>query len=247
MKNLQKWFTLVELIVVITILAILGTIAFISLQGYSADARNSKRTSDLSSIQSAMTVKVTEGMGITSFVTAVTANQVTAPSFGGTGAVVGTDYKAGTINFVALGAKNSDFQDPRADQDYVVGVTSKKGGKYQLAASMEDSTGSAKAKVVGTYGTGRNTTAVSSSNTGSTYFTLAAADIGKFFVNDTLTGGAVISKISADGLTVTFTGTPTAYGLNNAESAGLIGDNSATSSAATGTAVEDDSMTTLPY
>jgi type II secretory pathway pseudopilin PulG len=50
---------LVELIVVITILAILGTIAFISLQGYSADARNSKRISDLGTIASAISAKVT--------------------------------------------------------------------------------------------------------------------------------------------------------------------------------------------
>jgi len=43
----NKWFTLVELIVVITILAILWTIAFISLQWYSKTARNSTRTSDI--------------------------------------------------------------------------------------------------------------------------------------------------------------------------------------------------------
>jgi len=43
----KKAFTLVELIVVITILAILWTIAFISLQWYSRDARDSTRTSDL--------------------------------------------------------------------------------------------------------------------------------------------------------------------------------------------------------
>lgn len=42
----QKGFTLVELIVVITILAILWTIAFISLQWYSRDARDSVRISD---------------------------------------------------------------------------------------------------------------------------------------------------------------------------------------------------------
>jgi prepilin-type N-terminal cleavage/methylation domain-containing protein len=47
-------FTLIELIVVITILAILGTIAFISLQGHSASARNSKRLSDVNSINTAM-------------------------------------------------------------------------------------------------------------------------------------------------------------------------------------------------
>ncbi len=43
-------FTLVELIVVITILAILGTIGFLSLQGYSSSARDSTRSSDLASI-----------------------------------------------------------------------------------------------------------------------------------------------------------------------------------------------------
>ena len=47
----NKAFTLVELIVVITILAILWTIAFISLQWYSKDARNSTRVSDIKSIE----------------------------------------------------------------------------------------------------------------------------------------------------------------------------------------------------
>lgn len=49
MKN-NKGFTLVELIVVITILAILWTIAFISLQWYSSDARDSTRISDTASM-----------------------------------------------------------------------------------------------------------------------------------------------------------------------------------------------------
>lgn len=51
MRKQQYWFTLVELIVVITILAILWTIAFISLQWYSADARNSTRISDIGSMK----------------------------------------------------------------------------------------------------------------------------------------------------------------------------------------------------
>jgi len=54
MKKLSKWFTLVELIVVITILAILWTIAFLSLQWYSRDARNSKRTSELEMIEKSL-------------------------------------------------------------------------------------------------------------------------------------------------------------------------------------------------
>ncbi|MDD2870380.1 MAG: FISUMP domain-containing protein [Candidatus Gracilibacteria bacterium] len=50
----QSAFTLVELIVVITILAILGTIAFISLQGYSATARDSTRISDMGSMKTGL-------------------------------------------------------------------------------------------------------------------------------------------------------------------------------------------------
>jgi len=47
-------FTLVELIVVITILAVLGTIAFISLQGFSLKARDSARVSDLATISKSL-------------------------------------------------------------------------------------------------------------------------------------------------------------------------------------------------
>lgn len=49
-------FTLVELIVVISILAILGTIAFISMGSYLASARDSARISDLSSLRSALEI-----------------------------------------------------------------------------------------------------------------------------------------------------------------------------------------------
>ena len=47
----NKAFTLVELIVVITIISILGTIAFISLQWYNIDARNSNRVTDIKSVE----------------------------------------------------------------------------------------------------------------------------------------------------------------------------------------------------
>ena len=47
-------FTLIELIVVITILAILGTIAFIALQGYSKSARDTVRVSDISRIKTSL-------------------------------------------------------------------------------------------------------------------------------------------------------------------------------------------------
>ena len=59
-----KAFTLVELIVVITILAILWTIAFISLQWYSKDARDSTRLADLKSIEKALEFQLLKGSKI---------------------------------------------------------------------------------------------------------------------------------------------------------------------------------------
>ncbi|OIP52967.1 hypothetical protein AUK10_03100 [Candidatus Gracilibacteria bacterium CG2_30_37_12] len=49
-------FTLVELIVVITILVILGTIAFMSLSGFSGSARDSSRVSDLANLSKSLEV-----------------------------------------------------------------------------------------------------------------------------------------------------------------------------------------------
>jgi prepilin-type N-terminal cleavage/methylation domain-containing protein len=63
MKNIKiqkKAFTLVELIVVITILAILGTIAFISLQGNTQDAKNTKVVSDVANIHKKVSIRIAE-------------------------------------------------------------------------------------------------------------------------------------------------------------------------------------------
>ncbi len=61
MKKLHnKAFTLVELIVVITILAILWTIAFISFEWYSKNARDSVRVSDLNNIRKNLEIFITE-------------------------------------------------------------------------------------------------------------------------------------------------------------------------------------------
>ena len=54
-------FTLVELIVVITILAILGTIGFMSIKGYTAEAKNAKVTQDLGTITNTINTKIAEG------------------------------------------------------------------------------------------------------------------------------------------------------------------------------------------
>ena len=62
MREKLRAFTLVELIVVITILAILSTIWFISFQGYTSQSRDSVRVSDMKIVEKALVLNnVTSG------------------------------------------------------------------------------------------------------------------------------------------------------------------------------------------
>lgn len=151
MKDIKKsWFTLVELIVVITILAILGTIAFISLQWYTSDARNAKRTDDIGSIESAMNNLMAGGQNITSFVMPKTENQLSNPLIGWTATTVWSGYDAWTPNFASLWINAAEFKDPKG-ADYVIWITTKRGWKYQIAATMENWSGPLFAKLKWNY------------------------------------------------------------------------------------------------
>lgn len=151
----NKGFTLVELIVVITILAILGTIAFISLQGYSTDAKNSKVTSDLKNIASALEAKRTQSSTtLASFLNNdLSANNSVSGTFGsGVTLAAGTNYGVGNMSFTTLGQNGSDFKDPNggnADYLFAYGTVTGHSG-YQLAGQIvEDDV--KEARVIGNY------------------------------------------------------------------------------------------------
>lgn len=57
-KKAVSAFTLVELVVVITILAILGTIGFLSVGGYSSRARDSERVTDVATLAKSLDLSV---------------------------------------------------------------------------------------------------------------------------------------------------------------------------------------------
>lgn len=254
MKQLSvtSGFTLVELIVVITILAILGTIAFVSLWWYSSDARNTKRTSDLASIQSALTTSITQWVSILSFATNDNSwdSRVSTISIGWTSPSVGTEYEAGHINYTALWLKPGDFTDPSSNTPYTLGVTIKSGWKYEVAATLEKES-LKMAKIVGDYNPRGVTWIAGSWVSSSTLFVIwSTADINKFMIGDTVNGGRTITSISSSWLSITvnsaFTGAQTQITLDAAESAGLIDKFDTPALSGTGI-ITESSTASLPY
>ncbi|MDD5197450.1 MAG: type II secretion system protein [Candidatus Gracilibacteria bacterium] len=237
-----KGFTLVELIVVITILVILGTIAFLNLGGMSASARDSQRTSDLNQInQQIMVQQAKSGISYLNMISG-TGNNLTSISLAG-GAAVTNKYAAGNVGYTVLGIDKTKFQDPTKDTEYRMGATSLVGSAYELAASLEESK---TALVMGSYRA--RTTANTASGTVSGSIITLTNGLGTFKIGDILIDGAshtgTVAGISGDLSRITFTGdlaSSSGFVLGALESAGLIGAASALS-----TAVENG-KTILPY
>ena len=127
MHKQQTWFTLVELIVVITILAILGTIAFISLQWYSQDSKNTKVSSDLRTLISAIETASTENNDF-SIIDLVRdawtyGSWVTAWTFASGANIWSGTYNVWKINFPFIRQWEADFKDTEWN-DYIAALIS---------------------------------------------------------------------------------------------------------------------------
>ncbi len=169
MKKLQKGFTLVELIVVITILAILGTIAFISLQGYSQDAKNSKVSSDLKTLASAIEISNTNGATNVRTILDNAKNTTVLANTGGTfastlsstgmfitGSIMVDNnliYGIGGVNFAGLQQNGADFKDSSTTpRDYVYAFAATGSvAFYQIAGQITEKSGSTTVYVKGNY------------------------------------------------------------------------------------------------
>ena len=107
-------FTLVELIVVITILAILWTIAFISLSWYSKEARDAKRAIDTSSLLGKINIEQTRWTPISDLITET--DNVYLQILWKSGSLVKTFWEA---DFKNLKENEKNFRDPsNKNQNY---------------------------------------------------------------------------------------------------------------------------------
>ena len=113
-------FTLVELIVVITILAILATVGFLSLSGYSDDARSSVAKANVRMVYSAIaTESATTGNSPRYYVShdpaaalsgTVTVGGVSVTLSGGEWNLPGTNYSAGNPRWDLLRLNPDKFR-----------------------------------------------------------------------------------------------------------------------------------------
>ena len=124
----NKAFTLVELIVVITILAILWTIAFLSFQWYSRDARDSARSSDLDTLRSSLELFYTK----TWFYPQANNWQNITYSW----IIAWQQWTFWDPQNVQVGSVSKLPKDPLTQTEYTYSVTSLK-NEYQLAATFE--------------------------------------------------------------------------------------------------------------
>jgi prepilin-type N-terminal cleavage/methylation domain-containing protein len=124
-----KAFTLVELIVVITILAILWTIGFISLQWYSKSARDSTRISDITSMEKILNLyKLTN----TQYPTPVDPTIVTY-----SGSTAWTQWVFWKTAYTRNAMMSNVPLDPVTALEYPYSVTAD-GQEYELAAVLEN-------------------------------------------------------------------------------------------------------------
>ncbi len=121
-------FTLVELIVVITILTILGTIAYTSFLWYSQSARNSHRVSDIKVIEKAM------GLFISIESSYPTPDNPTTISYNGKPAWIQWVFATGAI--IQVKAVSEIPKDPLVWAQYTYSILSN-GSRYQVWAALE--------------------------------------------------------------------------------------------------------------
>jgi len=107
-NNTKQAFTLVELIVVITILAILWTIAFINLQWYASEARDSKRLSDVYNIQKKISLERAKW----TYPSNIMKNWVDISTWLTISWNMPTDAKQWIVDFQEIKENEDDFKDP---------------------------------------------------------------------------------------------------------------------------------------
>jgi len=193
-------FTLVELIVVVTILAILSTIAFIYVQPYIWHSRNTVRLDSVWKL--VVSVDTHVALEKTIMPLSWTWREVQDSYIAGIDASQWI-YRAGIPNYRALGIQEKGFRDPSTQDNYLIGVTSKVWQKYSVGFVLEDDQ-LYHSKIEGTWSPRVTRMLIGDGPVGQNIFEITNLnDINSLYIGDTVTGvgipaGTEVLSISND-------------------------------------------------
>lgn len=189
MNTFKQWFTLVELVVVVTIVAILWVLSFQSFSRYMGESRNSVRLDAVGKLSSKIdTYRAMDGSLLN---LSMTGAELTGVSIAGTWASMSV-YKSGIPNYTALSVQQENFLDPKTQDDYLLGVTTKVWWKYNIAFVLESSEW-AIAKLIGTWNPRSAQQIAGVGRVGAKSFTVTdVSRIHFFHIGDRVTGTGVV-------------------------------------------------------
>ena len=154
MKQARKGFMLFE----VTIVTIFGAIAFISFQGYSRDAHNSKIISDIRKLVTAVEVGVADGRFTLDRIVVEDGTGTLASGTFWSGVSIADYGKIWSMDFTTIWQVGHDFRDPIRDSsgnNYVVAHAESpvdaRNTFYQIAGQVHNTAGSYEAIVRGNY------------------------------------------------------------------------------------------------
>lgn len=198
-------FTLVELIVTISILSILSVLAFINVRIYIIESKNTKVVNDLNSVSNSLRAFTTSWKTIFWFVKNNSSNIDNISLFWGTGLLNTQEYIAGDINYQALSTSQDKFLDPYERKSYKIGVINTFWRNvFELAGTYKNpDSGSQYTKIYGSYSP-RNTekdVGITYIDISEKYIELSIQDTWFFKIWDIISNGVddyVVQTISKD-------------------------------------------------
>lgn len=136
--NQNKWFTLIEVMIVITIIAILWTISYSGYSSYTITARDSQRKSDIGIINNEIKSISLKWFNLTNLVNTWSVNNTWSWNFfiGWKNISKDMRYKAGWINFDYFKNLTSPLLDPKNRHTYILWIFN---NNYEIAGSLEES------------------------------------------------------------------------------------------------------------
>lgn len=137
-QTLKKGFTLIELLVVIAIIALLSTLAVVSLNNARSKSRDAKRVSDIKQLQTSLELYFADQQGYPANTAGITAGGDSAKCLGNSGWATANDSTCGTTIYMGQVPSNPT---PNGAAYVYSTTTTASPSTYSITFTLEGQTG----------------------------------------------------------------------------------------------------------